>query len=460
MKFFLSVIIILLSVNHLNAQNSLIGKWEGGITVPGGQLKIIFHIEGEADRLTGTIDIPQQGAIGLRFESIIQKEDSTELIFAAGQIKGMFSGKFESETSISGTYSQGGGETPFSVERVEIQDSEDNQIKNETEYIIKNEDIEIGGTLTLPEGELKAPLLIMSSGSGAQDRNSEIFEFKIFQIIAQDLAKQGIPSFRYDDRGINKSSGNFGNATLSDLVSDVDAIIGFFQNNEDHNFEEFIVLGHSQGGVVAGKIATENGAVVQLILMGSTAPSLSEILRYQVELAYENTPVERELIEAEIDARETLMKTIVDEGNVEEAELAYGKAYKSVLNGLPEAQRNSIPDIDGMVKNQMSSLIAAFSSPQMKSLLFYVPTNDLEKIKIPVLVLAGGKDTQVTISQNLEPIRKALETSGSSFEVITFPEANHLFQKAENGSVNEYPFLKKEFVDGFLDRISEWVLSK
>lgn len=445
-------------MGQVAAQNSLVGTWEGGITIPTGQLKIIFKIEAEGDELSGTLDIPQQGLKGLRFSSISKVEEKVELVFSAGQVTGTFSGVFESDSLIKGMYSQG-SEIPFSVEKIEAENQEIVKPENETDFIIKNGAIEIGGTLTVPEGEINAPLLILSSGSGAQDRNSEVFEFKIFQLIAQDLAKKGIPSFRYDDRGVNKSTGSFADATLNDLVSDVDAIIKFFQTNEEQSFEEFTVLGHSQGGVVVGKIATENESVVQLILMGSTAPSLKEILRYQVELAYSSTPVDKELIEKEINAREDLMKSIVDEKEVEEAKNGYVLAYKNVLEGLPETQRNSIPDIGAAASNQVNLLVASFQNPQMKSLLFYVPIDDLEKVNIPVLVLAGGKDTQVTITQNLEPIREALERSGTKFEVKTFTEANHLFQKANNGSVNEYPFLKKAFVEGFTESIIEWMLS-
>ncbi len=452
------LIILMVTANQLNAQSTLVGKWEGGIMVPGGQLKIVFNIDGPTDKLFGTLDIPQQGARGLRFNSVTQKEDSVELIFSAGQVKGVFTGIIENESSISGIFSQGAGETPFKVERIQIDNSEENELENETEIVLTNRDIEIGGTLTLPKGEIKAPLLIMSSGSGAQDRDSNIFDFKIFKEIAQALAKQGIPSFRYDDRGINKSSGNFAETTLDDLVSDVDAIINYFKNSNAQNFDKFTILGHSQGGVVAGKVARENESVVQLILMGSTAPSLSEILRYQVELAYQNSPVNKSLIEIEIVARESLMRSLVNDENIEDAKLAFEQAYIDVLNDLPDVQRKSIPDINGMAQNQVSSLVAAYSSAQMKSLLFYVPTSDLEKIEIPVLVLFGGKDTQVTISQNLEPMKEALESSGTSFEIMTFPEANHLFQKAETGAVNEYPFLAKDFVDGFLEQISSWIL--
>lgn len=460
MKLFLATfLLMLMSTSQIFSQNSLQGIWEGGITVPGGQLKIIFKIDKTSDGYSGTLDIPQQGAIGLNLDPISQTGDSVSLTFSVGQITGLFTGNFDSYTQISGNYSQGGPSTPFSVKRTTETTQEPEKPANETDLIIQNGNIKIGGTLTMPNGEIKAPLLIMSSGSGAQDRNSEIFGFKIFSIISQYLAERGIPSFRYDDRGVGSSTGNFGNTTIDDLASDVEAVIQYFQNSETNNFQTFAVLGHSQGGIVAGKVAAENEGVHQLILMGSTAPSLSEILRYQVEFAYSASAIDQSLVEKEIDAREELMRAITYGNDIESAKESYIHAYTDVLNNLPEAQKNSITNITSTVNTQTEQLIQIYSAPQTKSLLFYVPTNDLEKITAPTLVLFGGKDTQVTIAQNQDKIRDALVKSGTDFQFKVFHNANHLFQNAETGLANEYPFLDKKFVEGFLDHITEWMLS-
>lgn len=457
MKLFLTTFLLtLISASQIYSQNSLQGIWEGGITVPGGQLKIIFKIDKSVDGYSGTLDIPQQGAKGLNLGPISQTGDSVSLTFSIGQITGLFTGIFDSETEISGNYSQGGPTTPFSVERTSLT-TVPPKPENETDLIISNGEIQIGGTLTLPAGNIKAPLLIMSSGSGAQNRDSEVFGFKIFSDMAQRLAKEGIPSFRYDDRGVGESTGNFGNTTLDDLASDVEAIIAYFQNSSKNKFQRFALLGHSQGGVVAGKVAAENVAVNHLILMGSTAPSLSEILRYQVEFAYATSTVEKNLVEKEINARERLMKAIAFNNDIEDAKVGYNRAYSELLNALPDTQKNSIPDINAMVNNQTEQLAQIYSSPQVKSLLFYVPTDDLENINVPTLVLFGGKDTQVTITQNQSRIRKALEVSGAEFEIKVFDDANHLFQKANTGLANEYPQLDKNFVNGFLEYIIKWI---
>jgi len=457
-NLFSTFAILILFASQSFSQHSLQGVWEGGITVPGGQLKIVFKITETENGYTGTLDIPQQGAKGLSLDPITQTGDSVSLNFKAGQVTGLFTGTFVSPTKIIGSYSQGGPSTPFSIVRTSATINNSSKADNEISLLITNGDIDIGGTLTLPEGNIKAPLFIMNSGSGAQDRDSNVFGFKIFEVIAQHLAKNGIPSFRFDDRGINQSSGEFSNARLQDLTSDVEAIISYFQNSTDYTFRKFGLLGHSQGGVVAGKVASENKAVSELILMGSTAPSLSEILRYQVEFAYSASPINKALVEKEIRARESIMNAVVRGTELNNAKESYIKAYTEVLNNLPEAQRNSIPDMNAMVSSQTEQLAALYSSPQIKSLLFYVPTKDLEKLTIPTLVLFGDNDTQVTISQNQAKIRTALETSGTGYTIKVIETANHLFQKSNTGLASEYPTLDRKFVGGFLEYISSWIL--
>lgn len=460
MKFIAACIcLVCLATTSINAQAPLLGKWEGGITVPGGSLNIIFNIEGDANNYSGTLDIPQQGARGLRLTTISHVEDSVVLVFSAGAVTGTFRGVLETPNKIEGTYTQGGPTTPFSITRTTEPVDKNDTPSNETDYVIKNGDIEIGGTLTIPEGDAKGPLLILSSGSGAQDRDSNVYDFKIFGIIAQHLASKGIPSFRYDDRGIGKSSGNFSQTTLDDLTSDVNAIVNFFQSNSDYSIQEFAVLGHSQGGLVASKSGAENKAVKQVILMGSTGEDLKSILRFQVKQAYGVGIHPAADVDKEIDLREQIMVAIRDGGDVEKARTNYTEHYTGMLNNLPDQQKSTISNIEQFADRQSRQLVSYYALDQTQSMLFYNPMDSIRELKIPVLVLFGGKDTQVTIAQNEGPIKTALDEAGVAYEIKKFDEANHLFQKANTGFVSEYPLLEKNFIEGFLDTLSDWMLA-
>lgn len=441
----------------VNAQTSISGDWEGAINIQGQQLKVVFHIEGESGNYSGTLDIPQQGATGLNLTRTEQKADSVFFTFFTGQGNGDFEGILESDSLIKGIYKQSTAAFPFEVEKQRSSEESEKIIGEGKELIIASGAVEIGGTLVTPESPENSPLVIMISGSGAQDRNSDIFGFKIFAEIAEYLKKQGISSFRYDDRQIGRSTGSFSDATLEMLAGDVNAIIDHLKEFEGESFSEIILIGHSQGGVVAGKVANENGEVDKLILMASTGVSLKEVLHFQVEQAYGEGVHSEQAVEKEIRLREELMVAIRDNGDVETAKQNYVEQYRGMIESLPESQKAGIRDINTFVNQQVDQLVAVYGSPQVKSLLFYDPAKDLAELDIPVLVLFGGKDTQVTEELNRKPIERALEKAEVSHEVELFPDANHLFQRAETGQVAEYALLEKEFADGFLKKITEWI---
>lgn len=136
-----------------------------------------------------------------------------------------------------------------------------NEGSKSIDLVIKINDFAIGGTLVIPTNFKTPSLVIMSSGSGPKDRDETLEDFKIFKVIAEHWASQGIPSFRYDDRGIGESTGCFVNSTFQDHSNDLDYILEFFKSPNDHSFNNFILFGHSQGGILAAKVAIGNESV-------------------------------------------------------------------------------------------------------------------------------------------------------------------------------------------------------
>src|SRR5690606_10253533 len=99
--------------------------------------------------------------------------------------------------------------------------------------------------------------------------------------------------------------------------------------------------------------------------------------------------------------------------------------------------RRQIPDVDAFAANQAVQLVDAFSEPQTQSLLFHNPVIDLEVLAKPVLMIFGGKDTQVMESMNRPLMEEALQRAGSNYSSVILEEANHLFQQASTGQVSE-----------------------
>jgi fermentation-respiration switch protein FrsA (DUF1100 family) len=129
------------------------------------------------------------------------------------------------------------------------------------------------------------------------------------------------------------------------------------------------------------------------------------------------------------------------------------------MGAVNPAQLAQMGGVDGIVEGQFPSMInGPISSPQMKSLLFYNPMADIQKIDIPVLAIFGGKDIQVLADEN----KKALEdiaASNPGIQIKVIEEANHLFQKAESGQASEYPTLPKVVMPAFTNAVIAWYKS-
>lgn len=333
-----------------------------------------------------------------------------------------------------------------------------NEDSKSVDLVIKLEDVFIGGTLVIPSNHNTKSLVIMSSGSGPQDRDETLEGFKIFKIIAEHLAKEGIASFRYDDRGIGESTGDFVNSTIDNHSKDLEGIMAYFKSAKEHSFNNFILFGHSQGGILAAKVAVGNKEVKKVILMGTPAVPLIEVVTYQVRQEYEHTNVPKRYIETEVSAHNKLMRAIKDNKHIDEAYHLFKTTTENILIEMSAKEGVDKENLEQQAITKADEYKIIYGLPSLTSFLYYDPSKDVERLNVPVLSLFGGLDFQVPIQQNKDRMENALLKSGTEYHFITFDKANHFFQKATTGSRDEYTILEKTFVNGFLNGISNWII--
>jgi len=129
------------------------------------------------------------------------------------------------------------------------------------------------------------------------------------------------------------------------------------------------------------------------------------------------------------------------------------------LESMDEAQKKNVTDPEKFLTSQTEGLKKQFTSTWFQYFLSYDPVPALKKVRCPVLLLFGELDLQVPAEMNKKAMVSALKEGGNKdFKAKIFPKANHLFQEAKTGSPSEYAKLPEEFVPGFLDFMTAWIL--
>ena len=253
----LTALIISSAILHAQETNTT-ESWSGAIMIGTNKLHIGFNLLSLSDgKQACTMDVPEQGANNIPTEII--KNDADSLNISIPALRANYKGRKNSKESIIGQFSQNGMSfplnlTPGKVELTRPQTPQPPYPYATEEVVFKNEaeGAVLSGTLTYPiaygfQAKENIPVVLMVTGSGGQDRNEEIFNHKPFLVIADFLAKQGIASLRYDDRGVGKSTGPTKETTTMNNLADAEAGISYLRNL--NKFGQIGVLGHSEGEI-------------------------------------------------------------------------------------------------------------------------------------------------------------------------------------------------------------------
>ncbi len=457
-KITVLLLFIALTIQSTNlfAQYSLTGDWEGSIDIRGTALTIITHFDSTEKGFAGTIDIPQQGGQDIPLQNIsFTNRDSVQFELMTGSGIARFRGYFKHDSVISGTFFQNAQSFPFILQRRASTDT--TKAKNAETLIISSGDISLAGTLALPD-QTPSACVILLSGSGPQDRDSNIYGFKPFKRIADHLTKNGIGVFRYDDRGVGESTGSYQQSSRSGHQQDLKAITKELKQHKKIDPENIGLLGHSQGGIIAGAAAAEYPNDISfVVLMAYPTRSLSKIVVEQIKTTLQEQSAPDSLISQQVQLQKSIFDTLRGSRNFDNIQTVLKNQIIEKINELPDRQKESITNPEIYATKQTKQQLQAIQKPSYASFLDYDPARDLQKISVPVLAVYGKKDTQVLLDKNKSLAEKSLEQSGTDYTIRVFDKANHLFQPAETGSVQEYGKLEKKFVDNFLPTITEWI---
>lgn len=444
------------------------GSWSGKLSIGPASLNIVFNFSKDQDgNLTCTMESPDQGS-GL-FPAMVEIAGTDSIAITVPGISASYSGRLLTDsvsgeiTSAKGTFRQNGMVMPLDLKYgkpiIFRPQTPVAPFPYRTEEVtFRNGDALLSGTLTYPVGysvekDMKVPAVIMVTGSGQQNRDEEIFSHKPFLVIADYLARNGIASLRYDDRGTGSSTGDPSSVTMQSNFSD--AMAGLALLDSLGCFSMTGILGHSEGGTLALMAGAEGKADFVISLAGA-AVSGKEILLSQNRTALEQAGTPQAItgdyctmLEKVLDCR-IQMKGQRDTGNAAQAAV---KA-RGIVDSLAGSTGSALP------KGALDNLAAVLAqdSPWIDSFISCTPQEFLDGVACPVFAANGSLDTQVDAGQNLGTLRDLLPANPHSV-IREYPGLNHLFQHCKSGSPSEYGELIETFSRDLLKDITEWISS-
>jgi len=260
----------------------------------------------------------------------------------------------------------------------------------ETEIIIPAGEIVLNGSLLKPTTTNKLSLVIIIPGSGPTDRDGNNIQMKnnSLKFLAEELASKNIATYRYDKSVLSKENNiNIDSLSFTNFINEANAVVEYFK--KDNYYSNIIIAGHSQGSLV-GIIASRTN-VDGFISLEGAGRSIDEIIIEQITKQAPFLKEETERVLAELKKGNT-----VDE-------------YNEMLKSL-------------------------FNKPVQPFLISWIqinPQEEIKKLNIPVLIINGTKDIQVSVKD-----AELLHQSNPNSQLVLIENMNHLFKEI-NGDINE-----------------------
>lgn len=409
MNRFLAIFVpVFLLAAPFSVAQGIKGSWKGELDFVSSKLAVVFHFDGDVC----TMDSPDQGAKDIPAEVGFVSADSVSI--SNRQLDMAFSGKLR-DGKIVGRFSQRGLSMPLVLTPGEFVRNRPQTPEPPFPYILEdvsfsNGDAVLSGTLVYPEGwnaRKKVPVALMVSGSGLQNRDEELFGHKPFLVIADYLARNGIATLRYDDRGTGTSTGDAANATTEDFMKDAAAGLDYLRSLG--KFRKIGVIGHSEGGGIAFMLASRGRTDFIVSLAGPGVQGDSILLLQN-------------------------------------------------LNALRQAGSPMT-----VTKEFVRASVKSQNSPWLDYVMDYDPAADINGIRCPALILNGDRDVQVEAAVNIPSIESNLPRNrrgkyvSKHTEVKVYPGLNHLFQHCVTGQPFEYKDIEETVSPEVLEDISRWI---
>ena len=321
----------------------------------------------------------------------------------------------------------------------------------------------LAGTLVIPgtdPDENGFPAVVLVTGSGPQNRDEELLGHRPFLVLADRLARMGIASFRYDDRGVGASTGEFSTATGFDLADDVAAALGYLKRAPGVDCDRCGVAGHSEGGLLAAIVAAgmapsfPEAAPAFVVSIAGTGVDGGAILSDQSARILRAAGADEDVIR-DIDAAH---RALMDAMRNEEVEPAVIEPLLAELQDRQLALQGVELDEADLAELRQAGM-AQMGSPWMRAFIRFDPAIAWRSVRVPALAVNGTLDLQVWHDLNLPAIERAVRGGGGAVEIVRFEGLNHMLQPTTTGSPDEYAIIDTTMDEAAMETLGSWILS-
>lgn len=293
---------------------------------------------------------------------------------------------------------------------------------SESEMVLKTATGNIYGTLTVPANTTTSPIVLIIAGSGPTDRDCNSpagIHTNAYKMLAEGFSKNNISTLRFDKRGIGKSKPAM--TSESDLRFETyikDVVDWILLLKADKRFSKVIILGHSEGSLM-GMIAAEQAKAGAFISISGPGKSADKILQEQLK-----TKLPPQLMMESIKILESLKK---------------GETVTDVSTSLATMYRPSV-------------------QPYMISWIKYDPAQEIKKLRVPVLIIQGNTDLQVTLND-----AKLLAAAKPDAKLLIIDDMNHVLKESvANVTTNMATYTNPTLPlkAGLVDTLASFIMAK
>ena len=455
---FLAVLLALQPVAQAGALKDHPGRWLGEMHLPGGRtVKLGAELFVRADGSAwASIASPNRDAFDIPVSLVEENGDTVELKLPFAALTLTWA-----QDHFKGQWKQ--GKSPVAFELRKVQDFPMKRrpqtpqapfpYKTETLAIPTVDGVTLGATLSIPGGAVRPNVVVLVAGSGPATRDGDGSSHRPLAVLADHLARRGIAVLRYDKRGIARSTGNYEQHTLADLVADLDGVVRTLKARKE--FNRLGLVGHSEGSQVAAAVAAGQPAAVDFVvsLAGVGLPALEALVAQDRIWAGDHgaSPAEAEWATAYARKFYEVVLAQAQPG-------PRVAALKALQDGLLPAEQKLIQKLS---MNQGTLSLPWAEKSFLRASLQADPSAHWRAVRCPVLALNGSLDHQVPPKENLGGIVAALDAGGNRrVESAILPSLNHGFQTAATGREDEYGSIDETLSPVLLQRVADFALKQ